>query len=211
MNYDNAFGAEFREVAERERDGQTVRGVVASRVYSTDRADLWNAMTDPERLPRWFLPISGDLKVGGAYQLEGNASGTILRCDAPETLEVTWEYGGQVSWVLVTLTEAAGGTKLTLEHFAPTDDASAEHWNQYGPGATGVGWDLGFLGLALHLDSGGEAIDQEQNTAWMTSEPGKQFMRTSADAWCKAHVDSGEAVAVAEAMAKLTADAYTGA
>ena len=50
MNYENAFGAEFREVQDRTRDGQPVRVVIGTRVYTTDRADLWNAMTDAERL-----------------------------------------------------------------------------------------------------------------------------------------------------------------
>ena len=32
----------------------------------------------PERIPRWFLPVSGDLRLGGRYQLEGNAGGEVL-------------------------------------------------------------------------------------------------------------------------------------
>ncbi len=35
-----------------------------------------------------------------------------------------------------------------------TDEAGEEHWTQLGPGATRIGWDLSFLGLALRLDSG---------------------------------------------------------
>ena len=92
MNH--AFAAEFRKVEDRQREGEPVRVVIASRHYETDRDDLWNALTDAERLPRWFAPISGELKLGGSYQLEGNAGGTILRCDAPDHFEITWEYGG---------------------------------------------------------------------------------------------------------------------
>jgi len=210
MNYKNAYGAEFREVHDRTRDDQDVRGVVATRVYATDRDDLWNALTDVERLPRWFLPISGQLDVGGRYKFEGNAEGSILRCDRPEAIEVTWEFGGHVSWVHVRLAQAESGTRLTLEHLIPKDEESEKHWTQYGPGATGVGWDLGFLGLALHLDSGGEAIDQDKNNAWMASDDGKVFMRTSADHWREAHVKAGVDREVAGAMARRTADFYTG-
>ena len=71
----------------------------------------------------------------------------------PEALEVTWEFGGHVSWVHVRLAQAEGGTRLTLEHLIPKDEASEEHRVQYGPGAAGVGWDLSFLEEALDLAS----------------------------------------------------------
>ena len=210
MDYTNAFGAEFREVGDRTHDGRAVRVVVGTRLYATDRDDLWNALTDAERIPRWFLPITGQLEPGGRFQLEGNAGGSVLRCDPPEALAVTWEFGGHVSWVHVRLAQDEGGTRLTLEHLIPTDDASEEHWKQYGPGAGGVGWDLSFLGLALHLDSGGEASDESEKTAWMTSDAGKAFMRTSANSWGGAHVKAGADPQVAEAMARRTGDFYTG-
>ena len=210
MEYTNAFGAEFREVQDRTHDGREVRVVVATRVYATDRDDMWNALTDAERLPRWFLPIKGQLEVGGRYQLEGNAQGSILRCDPPEALELTWEFGSHMSWVHVRLAQDGEGTRVTLEHLIPTDEASEEHWKQYGPGAGGVGWDLSFLGLALHLDSGGQAIDRTRNDAWLASDAGKAFMRTSAKVWGEAHVNAGEDRQVAEAMASRTAGFYTG-
>ena len=210
MDYTNAFGAEFREVQDRTHDGQAVRVVVATRLYATDRDDLWNALTDAERIPRWFLPVTGQLELGGRYQLEGNAEGSVLQCDPPEALEVTWEFGGHVSWVHLRLAQDEGGTRLTLEHLIPKDEAGEEHWKQYGPGATGVGWDLSFLGLALHLDSGGQAIDRSRNNAWLASDAGKAFMRTSSNLWREAHVKAGEDPEVAEAMARRTADFYAG-
>lgn len=208
MDYGKAFGAEFREVRDRTRDGQPVRVVIATRLYGTDCADLWNALTDAKRLPGWFAPVTGRLEPGGRFQIEGNAEGSILKCDPPEELEVTWEFGGHVSWVRVLLTQEAGGARMTLEHFIPKDEAAEDHWKQFGPGATGVGWDLSLFGLALYLDSGGQAIDQERNNAWMASDAGKAFMRTSADRWREAHVDAGEDPGVAEAMARRTADFY---
>ena len=57
----------------------------------------------------------------------------------------------------------AGPTRLTLEHAVVKDEAGEAHWRQFGPGATGIGWDLSFLGMALHLDSGGAAIDRAAN------------------------------------------------
>src|SRR5690606_25633066 len=122
----------------------------------------WDALTNKERLPRWFLPISGDLKLGGKYQFEGNAGGTILACQKPERISVSWEMNGGVSWVDVFLNPgSAGKTELVLEHVALEEGASKEFWDQYGPGAVGVGWDLSLIGMELHLESGGAAVNPE--------------------------------------------------
>ena len=51
------------------------------------------------------MPVSGDLRLGGRFQLQGNAGGGITRCAPPRHLAVTWEFGGQVSWVDVRLFE----------------------------------------------------------------------------------------------------------
>lgn len=210
MGFSNACGAQFRAVQDRQHDSQEVRVLVATRVYSADREDLWEALTDAERLPRWFLRISGELRIGGRYQLEGNAGGCILQCQPPEALDVTWEFGQNVSWVRVRLEAAEGGTRFTLEHLMPKDEASEEHWKNYGPSAAGVGWDLSFAGLALHLASDGEAIDQVESNAWLASDGGKAFMRSSADQWREAHVQAGEDPTVASEMVGRTVFFYTG-
>ena len=95
-----AVGAVTRELQQREHEGQTARVVVAARSYDTDIQDLWDALTNPERIPRWFLPVSGDLKLGGRYQFQGNAGGTITACEPPRRVAATWEFGGAVSWVV---------------------------------------------------------------------------------------------------------------
>ena len=33
-------------------------------------------------------------------------------------------------------------------------------WSRYGPGATGTGWELGFLGLTSYLASGTSVIEE---------------------------------------------------
>ncbi|MEM7313074.1 MAG: SRPBCC family protein [Planctomycetota bacterium] len=209
MDFSNPFGIEYRVVNEIEHNGQSARVVSGARNYSTSIDDLWDAITNEERLPRWFLPISGDLQVGGRYQLKGNAGGEIQRCDPPEKLEVTWEYGGNVSWVHVTLATESVGTRLTLEHIMSKDAASEEHWKKFGPGATGVGWDLGFMGLGKHLETG-EAVVQEESHAWMGSDEGKAFIRSCATGWAEAHIRSGESAGTANAVAEATAKAYCG-
>jgi hypothetical protein len=86
----------------------------------------------------------------------------------------------------------------------PVDD----HWEQFGPGALGVGWELGLLGLGIHLESG--PVDREAMTAWTGSDEGKRFMTVSSDGWCEANVAAGASRAEAEVQAGRTAAAYTG-
>src|SRR3546814_4343737 len=54
-------GLVAREVRTGSRDGVPTKIAVATRTYPTDQADLWDAVTNPDRIPRWFLPVSGEL------------------------------------------------------------------------------------------------------------------------------------------------------
>ena len=195
-----------RRVGRRTLAAGEARTVTIARVYPTPLEDLWDACTDAERISRWFLPVSGDLRVGGRYAFAGNASGTIERCEPPGFVAATWEYGGQTSWVELTLTpEPGGASRFSLEHIAHVDD---EIWAQFGPGAVGVGWDGGVLGLTLHLGPGAmpsrEAID-----AWVASDEGRAFNRRSSEAWGEADIAAGTDPGAARAAAARTADAYT--
>ncbi|WP_112133609.1 SRPBCC family protein [Glycomyces dulcitolivorans] len=192
-----AVKAVTREVRTGERDGKPTKLVVARRVYRADRADVWDAVTSPERVPRWFLPLSGDLKPGGRYQLEGNACGVVERCDAPADLAVTWEFGGGLSWVEVHLSEDGGGTLLELVHEAPVDP---EFWGQFGPGAVGIGWDSALFGLDLHL-AGGEDVDQAEAEKWAVGPVGVRFSTIAGESWGAAAVAAGDEPEAAQAAA----------
>lgn len=213
MNIDIAshIGAMVRAVEDREFEGKPAKVVVASRAYDTDRNDLWDAVTNPERIPRWFLPVSGEFKPGGNYQLEGNAGGTIEKCEPPELLALTWVFGEATSWVRIMLSaQTDGSTLLKLEHIAHMDAIGKDFWDQYGPGATGVGWELGFMGLALHLASGGAPVDKGEVEAWSASEEGKQFVRLSSEGWRDASIASGTDEKAATEAANRTTGFYTG-
>ncbi|HEX7430212.1 MAG TPA: polyketide cyclase, partial [Mycobacterium sp.] len=54
-----------RTVGTRTLEAGEARVVTISQSYDTDAADLWDACTNIERIPRWFLPVTGDLRVGG--------------------------------------------------------------------------------------------------------------------------------------------------
>jgi uncharacterized protein YndB with AHSA1/START domain len=107
------LGATERSVSSLERAGRPARAVTLSRSYATTVEDLWDAVTNGERIPRWFLPVSGELEPGGRYQLEGNAGGAITVCEPLSHFAVTWEFGGDVSWVEVQCSDdGAGGARL---------------------------------------------------------------------------------------------------
>ena len=182
------------------------RAVTLSRGYATTVEDLWDAVTDGERLARWFLPVSGELELGGRYQLEGNAGGVITACERRSHLALTWEFGGDVSWVEIEFSEdGAGRARLALTHTAQL----SEHWDEYGPGAAGVGWELGLLGLALHLDQPDEP--KPGRSRFCSLQPdGKAFIAGSSEAWGQAAVAAGADPDAARAAARRTTAFYTG-
>ena len=199
------LGAAERSVSALEREGQPARAVTLSRSFATTVDDLWDAVTNGERIPRWFLPISGDLELGGRYQLEGNAGGVITACESASHFALTWEFGGDVSWVEVRVVDAGdGAARLTLIHTQRPSD----HWDRYGPGAVGVGWEMGLLGLALHIAQPDAAKPDE--AAFAASPDGKALITGSSEGWEQAAVAAGEDPAAAHAAATRTTAFYTG-
>lgn len=168
-----------RRVAAGDLHGGSAHAVELHRELRAPVDDVWDACTDPDRVRRWFLPLSGDLRPGGTFQLEGNAGGTITTCEPPHQLELTWECGDATpSRVSLDLTAGDDGTtELLLRHTVPDD----EQWAQFGPGAVGVGWDAPLIALAMLLD--GESPHAEQFTP--------AFMRQSAAEWGAAHQVGG--------------------
>jgi len=167
--------------------------VLLRRGYDTPIGEVWDAVTQPDRIKRWFMPISGELRVGGSFQLEGNAGGEILACEPPRLLRAS--FGGPTSIVELRLTPHGDRqTLLELEHTVPIEMA------QSGAGAlyVGPGWDGALLGLGLFL--GGEAIGDPVAAA--NSPQAQEFSRQSVSAWAAVVEDSG--TATAEQLASAT-------
>jgi uncharacterized protein YndB with AHSA1/START domain len=199
------LGMTSRILTRRESDGAYV--LTATRSYDTSASDLWDAITSAERIPRWFLPISGDLRLGGRYQLKGNAGGEVVRCVPPRELGLTWEMHGEVSWVNVALTESdPDNTTLRLEHIAPVPD---DLWKTFGPGAVGVGWDSALLGLDQLFATNG-SVNPDTALAWLASDEGKRFLHESSDAWRLASIAFGTDPEQAAQAARRTTAAYMG-
>jgi uncharacterized protein YndB with AHSA1/START domain len=203
-----------RDVRTEGADDDTLRVQTLTQEYPSPIDDVWDAVTNSARIPRWFLPITGELRLGGRYQLEGNAGGEVLECSPPADgrayYRATWEFGGGVTWLVVRLrAEGDDRTRVELEHTARVADVPPGFWEQFGPGATGVGWDGGMLGLWLHLTEGADA-NPEALPDWPFTAEGQSFYRAAANAWAAAHVASGADAATAAQAADATYGFYTG-
>ena len=204
-----------RTLSAQEVEGHPSHVQTISQQYPAGIDDVGDAVTSPDRIARWFMPVSGELRLGGRYQLAGNAGGEVLECSSPEDgaafYRVTWEFGGGVTWLRVRLTSVdEDRTRFELEHTARTADVPPGMWETFGPGATGVGWDQGLLGLALHLGALEGSISPEQGAAWQLSEEGRAFSRAAADGWAAAQIAAGTDPETAARAADATYGFYTG-
>ncbi|MDC0674219.1 SRPBCC family protein [Nannocystis radixulma] len=181
------ISAIHREVARRTAvTGGPGISVSLQRTYDAPPADVWDAITNPERIKRWFVPVSGDLRQGGNFQLQGNAGGDILHCEPPKVLRLT--FGGATSIVEIRLFATDGDTtRLELEHNVPSDIAPSGAGSLF----VGPGWDGGLLGLDLFLR--GQAPEDPVKAA--NSPEVQEFSRQSAHAWAAAIATSGTATA----------------
>ncbi|MGC5628856.1 SRPBCC domain-containing protein [Georgenia sp. Z1344] len=186
--------------------GDGEHSVVLTQTFGAKAAELWSAFTDPARLATWLEPVEGDLREGGRYRLTGSGTeGTVERCVEPGALEVTWEYAGDSSRLGVSIVPSGGGTTVTLRHTVPADD----HWDEFGPAATGIGWDGAFLALALFL-AGDPRSTPEAMGEFSTSAAGLRFVAELARAWESAHLATGIDPGSAAAAAARSSAFYRG-
>jgi uncharacterized protein YndB with AHSA1/START domain len=116
------------------------------RTFTTDPHDLWDAITDPARLARWFATVVGDLSPGGAFTIvfddgsdpDRRTEGSVRTCQPPELLEIAWSIAGEPdSSVHVELRpsdDVREATVLVLDHRRLPTTSAAGHaagWHCY--------------------------------------------------------------------------------
>ena len=74
-----------RRLGLEEREGRDARVLVASQTYDTSVEDLWDAVTNAERIPRWFTPVSGELRLGGATSSRATPGARCCSANPPST------------------------------------------------------------------------------------------------------------------------------
>jgi uncharacterized protein YndB with AHSA1/START domain len=126
--------------------------------YEATIDDLWDAITDPGRLARWYGQVEGDLSLGGTFrtyvadaQIEG--TGRVSACEPPRRLLVTtretdesYQAGQGVppfdEAIEATLTAHGDQTVLVIEVRGMPLDKIAFY---------GTGWQVHAEHLAAHL------------------------------------------------------------
>lgn len=123
-------------------------------VYPTDIDDLWTAVSQPERLARWLVTVTGDTTSGAEFGLSFTSGwtgfGRVEICEAPRRLRVsTWSDEDAPGVIDATLTEEGDGTRLVIEESGLPLDVYPAH---------GAGWQAHIEDLRTYL-SGGERGD----------------------------------------------------
>jgi uncharacterized protein YndB with AHSA1/START domain len=90
-------------------------------VLPAPREEVWEALTDPERLEDWFAnDVDVDLRPGGGASFRwGNGEerhATFTEVDPERRLAFEWDDEGEVEF---TLDDDADGTLLTVVETAP--------------------------------------------------------------------------------------------
>ena len=123
------------------------------------RALVWDYLTQPEHLAKWFHAPKMPMAQGEKLEMFGTTSGDLLiwgevvEAHKPETLVYTFTVGpmdDSVSTVKWTLTDVPGGTQLSLQHSGLPQGADAFGLTL----ALDKGWDDHFMQMraALHSD-----------------------------------------------------------
>lgn len=106
---------------------------------------VWRALTVPELLAEWLLPVTGfKLDPGTAFlfktQPVGGWDGTVncrmLESEAQRKISYAWVVGDMDTVVTFTLTPTASGTRLSLVH-----SGFKEH-QKHNFGGARYGWNL---------------------------------------------------------------------
>jgi uncharacterized protein YndB with AHSA1/START domain len=142
------------------------------RRYEHPIEEVWNAITDPERLVDWLADAEVDLTEGGAIKLtwlntdeDGNTAvmtGRITRFEPPHVFEYEGDIHGRLLWEL---REEDGATVLKLTNWTP---APEEYRSK-----TAAGWDIHLDHLADAL--AGRSVDwrnwyRDHYPAWQEKE-----------------------------------------
>ncbi len=148
------------------------RGTLVGSIYSQDGAgtvrvedvfdievhDLWDAVTNPDRLARWVATVDGDLTPGGTFVASFTSTwkgpGRIEVCEAPHRLLLTMEPGTtEQTQIEARLTPEGERTRLVVEERGfPLDQV----------GAHGAGWQVHVEDLRAYLEGRATSVWRER-------------------------------------------------
>ncbi|MEO3976648.1 SRPBCC family protein [Streptomyces sp. CAU 1734] len=188
-----ARSADFTAELETAADGRrTVLRMTRSLPHPPE--PIWNALTRPVPLSRWFpTGVTVDPRPGGTIRFvfpgdtEPGMTGTVTDAEEPRLLAFTWG-ADHLRWEITPrggggsdLTpQDGGGSDLTLTHTFDDHAGAASH---------AAGWQICVTGLAQLLD--GEEITAERDTRGALHEAyiarfrlNQGVIETTGDGWC---------------------------
>ncbi len=117
-------------------------------VYDTAIADVWSALTEPERLSRWIAEVTGDLRPGGQFHSRFTSGwdgpGRVDVCEPHRLIVATMGIGSDDETVIeATLANEDGKTRLVIEERGLPLEEVAAH---------GAGWQAHVEDLVSYLD-----------------------------------------------------------
>ena len=133
-------------------------------VFDTEIDDLWEAVTNPQRLARWLGTVEGDLRPGGTFSATFTSTwegpGRVEVCDAPHRLLLTLEPGtDDQTLVEAWLTPDGDATRLVVEERGFPLDRVADH---------GAGWQVHIEDLRAHLEGRAPSVWHDR---WQELQP----------------------------------------
>lgn len=140
------------------------RVAVFTRTYDAPIEDVWDACTNPDRLRRWYVPVTGELRVGGNFQQVNMGSGTVLACEKPRLLKLSLGGGADEIELRLSSGPADGATTLELQHATTLDSHEIGGQSYDAIFCMGGGYYPRLLALDQHLH--GNLPDDYDSTAF---------------------------------------------
>ncbi len=141
--------------------------ITLARRYRAPLADVWSALTNPDRIARWYGTITGPVPRGVGDPFQVDIGGGLVRrarlehCEAPVALAYTWWSGDDDPGLVQIRLDAVGEdeTRLSVQH----DRLRPHRVIQYGGG-----WEQNLVALAglIGTDAEPEAAASARGARW---------------------------------------------
>jgi uncharacterized protein YndB with AHSA1/START domain len=177
-----------RRLVDRQLPAGSGRAAVLGRRFDAPIEKVWEAVTTPNRIDRYFLPVAIDTDAG-TYAFQGQASGKILACDAPTMVRVEWLPPDRDTADQVELRLSADGPDATwfeLEHASIADvfhtDLSGEKFSP------AIGWEAPLHYLGEYLRG---VLPDRPSMEWYVFDEAEELRlaKLRAPEWAKAEAD----------------------
>ncbi|MGY5763950.1 SRPBCC domain-containing protein [Brachybacterium sp. DNPG3] len=155
-------------------------------------ARLWPLLTTVEGLATWYGPVTGALREGGSLALADGTRAHVLEVASPHRIALAWDRGHGEEPLLIRVDPEDDGTAaLRIVHELTMPRAVFE---ERGPGAVAVGWEVALLRLAAATDGWRATCMADvphPEPAWLSTPDGAEHLRAWAVRWAAEQLAAG--------------------